>query len=346
MSLKKRLIEMIRANGPLPVSVYMQLCLHDPEEGYYAVRPGLGTDFITAPEISQIFGELLGLWAAHEWQAMGSPSNVNLIEFGPGRGTLMADAIRAVRGAPFYSALSLNLIEPSPALRNAQTEQLGEVSPRFASELSDIPAGHSIILANEYLDCLPARQFVMSNGEWRERVVGVDEHGALTFGMSADRAPNTPANTTGTAELQPGLELLVDQLKRRREAGGIFRALFIDYGTVDGSPGDTLRAYKNGQQLHPLAEPGGTDLTVDVDFARLHSLAEKAGLDVAGPISQGGFLMRLGVEERMQALIDANPNGAEDLYKGARKLVDPSEMGERFKVICLSTPGLPMPAGF
>ena len=346
MSLKQRLIDLIQANGPLPVSVYMQLCLHDPEEGYYATRPGLGTDFITAPETSQVFGELLGLWAAHEWQAMGAPASIRLAEFGPGRGTLMSDALRATRTTSFRQALSLYLIEPSPALRLQQSKRLAESALNFAEELRDVPAGHTLILANEYLDCLPARQFVKSDGEWRERVIGLDDKGDLAFGLSVDRAPETPANAGAAAELQPGLELLVDQLRRRHEEGDTFRTLFIDYGSEDGPPADTLRAYKNGVQVHPLAAPGASDLTVDVDFQRLKTLAKAAGLSLHGAVTQSGFLMRLGIEERMQALIKSNPDGAEDIYEGVRKLVDPTEMGERFKVICISSPGLPIPAGF
>ena len=346
MSLKSRLTEMIRANGPLPVSVYMQLCLHDPVEGYYAARPGLGTDFTTAPEISQVFGELLGLWAAHEWQAMGAPDAMNLIEFGPGRGTLMADALRATRNTPFAATMQLHLIEPSPALQKAQAERLSSTPLRFADEMSDIPAGHTLILANEYLDCLPARQFVTSEGNWYERVIGLDASGNLAFGLSTDRAPETPASMGSGAEIQPGLELLVDQLRRRLDAGDTFRALFIDYGSDGGPPGDTLRSYKNGKQIHPLSEPGAADLTVDVDFKRLSQLASAAGLSVSAIAPQGTFLMRLGAEARMQSLIDSEPSRAEDIYKGVRRLVDPDEMGERFKVICISSPGLPEPAGF
>lgn len=337
---------MIRANGPLPVSVYMQLSLHDPAEGYYATRPGLGTDFITAPEISQVFGELLGLWAAHEWQAFDAPSRVNLVELGPGRGSLMADALRAVQGTPFDNAHHLHLIEPSPTLRQAQAERLSGASPSFAPKLTDIPSGHTLILANEYLDCLPIRQFVNSNGEWHERVIGEGASHDLVFGLSTDRTPDTPASSGDVAELQPGLELVVDQLRRRLEMGDVFRALFVDYGTTDGPPGDTLRAYKNGKQIDPLAQPGASDLTVDVDFARFKQLANEAGLSVAGPITQGEFLGRLGIEVRMQGLIGSNPDQAEEIYTGVSKLVDPAEMGERFKVICVSSPGLPEPAGF
>lgn len=337
---------MIRANGPLPVSVYMQLCLHDPDEGYYATRPGLGNDFTTAPEISQVFGELIGLWAAHEWQTIGAPETVNLIEFGPGRGTLMADGLRATRKTPFSEAVSLHLIEPSPALREQQRARLKHTELTFVSELNEISIGHSIILANEYLDCLPARQFMKTDGEWRERVIGLNDDDQLAFGLAADRALETPASVGDAAELQLGLELLIDQLKRRADAGDTFRALLIDYGTTSSAPRDSLRSFKSGEQIHPLASPGTSDLTVDVDFNRLRSLARKAGLAVDGAINQGDFLLGLGIEQRMQRLIDANPDQGEQIYDGVRRLVDPSEMGERFKVICMSSPGLQAPAGF
>ena len=346
MNLKNRLIEMIETSGPLPVSTFMQMCLHDPAEGYYTTRPGLGSDFITAPEISQVFGELLGLWAAHEWQAIGAPSNLNFVEFGPGRGTLMADALRAAASTDLLSNAHIHLIEPSPALRKFQSEKLAAHAVRHADNLESVPIGHTLIIGNEYLDCLPVRQFAKSDGLWRERVIGLTPENDLAFGLTTDRAPDHPASEASAAELQPGLELLVESLKQRHEAGDVFRALFIDYGSVDGPPADTLRAYRNGTQIHPLVDPGTCDLTVDVDFQRLRSLAQKAGLSVNSAIPQGGFLMRLGVEARMQALIRIHPSRGDEIFEGVGRLVDPTEMGERFKVICISSPGLPTPAGF
>ena len=347
-TLKSRLKAMIRADGPMPVSAYMNTCLHDPKHGYYATRPGLGTDFITAPEISQIFGELLGLWSAHEWQAMDAPEAVNLIELGPGRATLMADALRASQSVPgFHDALSLNLVEASPTLRALQSSQLAAHNPSFQPDLNPIPTGHTIILANEYLDCLPARQFVQDGDDWRERVIGLDDNDALTFGLATDRAPQAIASASGGAvEFQPGLDVIIDQLKQRAEAGDVFRALLIDYGPTDTAPTDTLRAYKAGEQVHPLADPGGCDLTVDVDFVRLKRLAEAAGLTVHGPVPQGQFLLSLGAEARLNRLTKTQPEQAENLYEGVRKLVDPDEMGTRFKAICISAGGLPPPAGF
>ena len=243
MSLKDRLIDMIRANGPMPVSVYMQLCLHDPMEGYYTTRPGLGQDFITAPEISQVFGELIGLWALHEWQAMGQHPTA-LVELGPGRGTLMKDALRALSGKEFLEAMQLYFLEASPALSALQKEAISEASPIHIDELSEAPIGHTLIIANEYLDCLPARQFVQSEGEWHERVVGLNEDGEIAFGLAVDRSPNDQANMHGAAEVQPGLELLIDQLVRRHQAGDVYRALFIDYGTADGAAGDAQALIK------------------------------------------------------------------------------------------------------
>ncbi|MEO0982415.1 MAG: SAM-dependent methyltransferase [Pseudomonadota bacterium] len=331
----------------MTVSAYMRACLHDPLHGYYATRPGLGADFTTAPEISQVFGELIGLWAAHEWRAIGAPEAFSLVELGPGRGTMMADALRATAAAPgFQESLRLNLVEASPALRAAQAERLHPHAPIFKDSLAEVAPGATLILANEFLDCLPARQFVEDAGVWRERVVGLDEVGELAFGLAVDQPPGDVATrATAALEVQPGLDTLVENLKRRSDAGNVFRALFIDYGPSDHAPGDTLRAYRRGAQERPLACPGEADLTVDVDFGRLRRLAEAAGLSVAGPVEQGAFLQALGAQARLDALIKSNPADPDRLFDGVRKLVDPAEMGARFKAICLSSPGLPAPAG-
>ena len=348
MTLKDRIVRLIETDGPIPVSTYMQLALHDPQQGYYATRPGLGVDFITAPEISQIFGELLGLWAVHEWRAMGSPDTVNLVEIGPGRGVLLADALRVATsagGTDFGRALRLHLIEPSPALRDIQTEHLSTFGPSFADQLPNIPAGPMILLANEYLDCLPARQFRKVGETWRECVVGLDETGGLAFGLAADEqnAPEGTAQTAAVVEVQTGFELMLAELATREAP---FRALFIDYGPGETSPGDSLRAFRQGEQISPLAAPGETDLTVDVDFGRLARLARSMGLTVAGPEPQGLFLLGLGAQARLDQLVKANPDDAETIFTQAQRLIDPKDMGERFKAICLSSNGLPQPAGF
>jgi len=355
MSLKDRLIQQIRMDGPIPVSAFMQTCLHDPGDGYYANGAGLGKDFITAPETSQMFGELIGLWIVNEWKALGSFATFNVVEMGPGRGTLMADAMRAAHAATdsnFANGLFLELIEASPALRKIQDAKLEPHNPKFKDTVDDIMTGSTFIIANEFLDCLPARQFVREGEIWRERIVGLDESGELAFGvdrsdLNAEAAANLPAlGLSAEAELQPGLDGLVDTLVARHEKGDRFHALFIDYGPDNGTPGDTLRAYQDGKQVHPLACPGEADLTVDVDFARLAKLATRAGLSVSGPIAQGAFLGALGLQERLNMLIKAHPEKAEPLFESAQKLVAPDQMGTRFKVICISSPGLPRPAGF
>ena len=348
MTLKDRIIRLIETGGPIPVSTYMQLALHDPQQGYYATRPGLGTDFITAPEVSQVFGELIGLWMVHEWRAMGAPEAFHLTEIGPGRGTLMADALRlayVAGGRDFANAAQLTLVEPSPELRKQQGARLKDYDPVFVDTLAHVPAGPMILIANEYLDCLPARQFRKADGQWRECVVGLDAAGDLTLGLAADEqgAPEGAAETSQAIEVQIGFDLLAADLLTRPAP---MRALFLDYGPADATPGDSLRAFSEGEQISPLARPGETDLTVDVDFARLKRLATKLGLDVAGPTPQGMFLMGLGAQARLNQLVEANPDHAETIFNNAQRLIDPKDMGSRFKAICLSSPGLPQPAGF
>lgn len=348
MTLEDRLVRLIASEGPIPLSAFMQLALHDPKEGYYATRPGIGRDFTTAPETSQIFGELIGLWLVHEWRAIGSPSPCRLVEIGPGHGLLMADALRIASvagGEAFEAAVMLTLVEPSPVLRDAQRERLSRYRPDFIKRLSDVPDGPMLLVANEYLDCLPARQFRRDRGAWRECVVGLTAEGRLAFGLAADepRPPDGAAFTGEVVEIQTGLDLVVADLVSRTAP---FRALFIDYGSPAHTPGDTLRAYREGRQVSPLEMPGASDLTVDVDFGRLTRLAEKAGLAVTGPAPQGMFLLGLGAQARLTQLIKANPDQADAVFAAAQKLIDPAQMGERFQAICLSSQGLPSPAGF
>jgi len=214
--LKDRLIKMIAASGPISLSDYMNTCLHDRQHGYYATRPGLGRDFITAPEMSQVFGELLGLWAAHTWQQMGAPQRVSLVEVGPGRGTLMRDALRAAATVPdFAAAVDLYLVEPSPVLRASLIDRLGAYEPEFLDKVEDIPTHQPfILLANEWLDCLPVRQFTKSEAGWHERLVGADGEGVLYFGLSKTPVPPLPGfdGCEESCEVQPGLDVLVTVL--------------------------------------------------------------------------------------------------------------------------------------
>jgi NADH dehydrogenase [ubiquinone] 1 alpha subcomplex assembly factor 7 len=331
----------------MSVAQYMTLCLHDPSAGYYATRPGIGRDFTTAPETSQVFGELLGAWVLHEWRAMGAPDPFWLLELGPGRGVMMADMLRAAgKDTSFRRAVRLAVAEASPTLASEQKERIGAFGPLSVRDVHDLPPGPVIVVANEYLDCLPVRQAVRTDAGWRERCVGLNPAGDLVWGMGAPfQLPADMSPSGEVAEIAPAIETLVRQLSLRFPASG-GRALLIDYGPADACPGDTLRAYRAGRQVDPLEAPGESDLTADVDFGRLARLARAAGLCVSGPVSQGAFLMQLGLQQRVDALVAADPARAADVFARARRLVDPADMGERFKAICIAPGGVPVPPGF
>jgi SAM-dependent MidA family methyltransferase len=347
--LEQRIREAILSDGPMPVSLYMTMCLHDPRDGYYATRAGFNRDFTTAPETSQVFGELLGAWVAHEWQAMGSPSPFYLCEMGPGRGTMMADMLRAARGAPgFLDAMKLVLVEASPMLKALQAEKLVAFAPEFVDNLESLPPGPAIIIGNEYLDCLPIMQFVRRDVSWHQCLVGLGEPDGLQWGMGpVTGAPGYPASENTVYEVAPGMRTLVEVLAARF-ATHPGRALFIDYGSED-PPNNTLRSYKDGKQLHPLAEPGASDLTADVDFGHLKKLAQEAKLAVHGPTPQLAFLYELGFAERVKALATANPDRSAQIIAAANELVDERRghgMGLRFMAICLASAGTAKPPGF
>ena len=345
--LRTRIIDTIRVNGPMPVSLYMLMCLHDPRAGYYATRPALNVDFTTAPETSQVFGELIGLWTAHEWMSLGKPTPFYLIELGPGRGVMMADALRAAASVPgFLDAALVTLVEASPALREEQSTRLAKYSPQHFDDLDAVPPGPSIILANEFLDCLAIRQFVRDGANWRERQVGVDRVGDLAFGIGPPAELPLHLTPIGDqVEAAPALESFTDAISRRfHQHPG--RALVIDYGPDDHSPTDTLRAYAAGRQVPPLSNPGATDLTADVDFPRLARLCDQHGLAIHGPVTQQHFLARLGARQRMENLQRLNPDRVADIRAAVEKLVSPNEMGTRFKVVALSIPSAETPPGF
>lgn len=335
----------IRANGPMPVSLYMLMCLHDPRHGYYATRPALNVDFTTAPETSQVFGELLGLWAAHEWRAMGAPASFVLLELGPGRGAMMADMLRAARNVPGFSeAVHIALVEASPVLRAQQELRLAGWPVTFHTGVDDAPSGPIIIIANEFLDCMGVHQAVRTADGWRERQVGLAEGGLgqtgrLRFGLGPPVIPPEEVRPRGDeVEWAPALETLLAAIAHRFQSQD-GRALFIDYGPTDHAPGDTLRAFRGGVQVDPLAEPGACDLTADVDFGRLARLAQLGGLGVFGPVTQADFLTRLGIAERGAALAAANPARAGQITSEIAKLIAHDQMGERFKAVCLAPGG-------
>ncbi|MDD2876397.1 MAG: SAM-dependent methyltransferase [Acidiphilium sp.] len=307
---------------------------------YYATHDPFA-DFVTAPEISQVFGELLGLWAGLVWQMMDTPKQISLVEAGPGRGTLMHDALRAIRRAVpgLAAALSVHLIETSPRLIPVLQSAIPEAT--IHADLNAIPGGPIIFLANEFLDALPIRQFIRRSSGWAERYV---ENMQFT-----DRPTDVslPDDTAGTIrESGEAAETFMIALAARltRQGG---TALIIDYGPLHSGPGDTLQAIRGTQPANPLAEPGTADLTAHVDFARLVSTAVEAGCRVSGPVPQGTFLASLGIHERTAQLgRGANPDAAIKLMAATRRLTAPEAMGSLFKALALGHPSLPALPGF
>ena len=351
-----RLIERIQMDGPIPLDRFMVLALQDPKHGYYVTRDPLGADgdFATAPEISQIFGELLGLWAVDLWARMGEPASLRLIELGPGRGTLMADALRAARVAPrFLEAVDVCLIETSPVLTERQRAALASAPVRvnWRERFEDAPGGPAIVFANEFFDALPVRQYVNTPQGWRERLVGLDEAGRLNFVLAPllEQAIRVRAPDGAVIEVGIAARRFASGLARRLvDQGGC--ALILDYGYVRAGLGETLQAMRRGAPVAPLQDPGEVDLTAHVDFAALAKEARAQGARVRGPLEQGAFLRRLGLAERAERLARAaTPAQRESLMAGAARIADPSHeraMGALFKVLAIASPQGPEPTGF
>jgi NADH dehydrogenase [ubiquinone] 1 alpha subcomplex assembly factor 7 len=333
MNLRERLVSRIARSGPMPISDFMTACLHDQEAGYYATRPGLGErgDFITAPHVSQMFGELLGLWAAEVWIRLGRPERVRLVELGPGDGTMIGDMLRAARAVPaFRAATDVWLVETSAPLKSAQAAALAATPVRWARDIASLPSDlPCILVANEFLDCLPIEQWVRRGDERFLRRVGVDASGALAFVDDA-RRPGPGA----IVECSPALAHF------GREVGAMIAevrgaALFIDYGSADTATGDTLQALRKHRKESPLAHPGEADLTAHVHFPTFLAAARACGAETAPLETQGDFLRRLGIEARAQALAEANARKAELVGRQLERLVAPARMGGLFKVACL-----------
>jgi NADH dehydrogenase [ubiquinone] 1 alpha subcomplex assembly factor 7 len=308
---------------------------------YYATHDPFA-DFTTAPEITQVFGEVLGLWAAVTWRSMGAPSPVSLVEMGPGRGTLMADALRAIaQAAPdFHGEAAIHLVETSPRLRAAQRQRLGAVC--WHDAIDTVPDGAMIVLGNEFLDALPVRQFVRRGPGWTERFVGPD---GFIESPSDDRVEHETADGD-VVERREGAETIAATLGARltRHKGA---ALFLDYGPEVSASGDSLQAIADGQPADPLGPPGSADLTAHVDFARFGAAAKAAGARIHGPIPQGVFLARLGLLQRANQLARNQPAAkAEAAMQGARRLTEPDRMGRLFKAIALVSPCADIPPGF
>jgi len=349
MSLRERLAAQIRSSGPLTVAQYMSACLHDPQFGYYATRPALGAggDFITAPLVSQMFGEILGLWAAECWDRLGRPAKIRLVETGPGDGTLMSDMLRAARIVPaFLAAAEVWLVEVSAPLRALQRQRLGEAA-RWAPSLDEVPAGAPVILfGNELLDCLPTRQWVRTRAGWAERMVGLAPDGGLAFGLGGSLAsPDAPDAPPGAvlevSPAQAAFGLRLGDLVAR-ESGA---ALLIDYGRSEPGVGDTLQALHRHRKVDPLAAPGEADLTVHADFPAVLAAARRGGARTGPLRTQRDFLRDLGIEARAEALARTRPDQAAILARQLDRLIGLDQMGELFKAACIHSPGW-TPPGF
>lgn len=356
--LETEIRRLIAIAGPMPVAQYMSLCLTHPEHGYYTTRDPLGRsgDFTTAPEISQMFGELIGLWAAAVWRQMGSPENLRLVELGPGRGTMMLDMLRAAQVVPaFRAAIVGHLVEISPALQRRQRQTLQGIDVPLLWHLSidEVPEGPMILFANEFFDALPVHQAVKQDDGWHERVVAVDADGAFAFDAARDPIPRFAETLPERVRDAPvgavfewRSDRVVFEIGRRLVHGG-GAALVIDYGHSESDTGETLQAVARHAFADPLAGPGEVDLTAHVDFAALALAAESIGARVDGPLTQHDFLLRLGIEARAQTLKSkAPPDQAAAIDAAMARLIDlaPEGMGRLFKVLGLADPELgPLP---
>lgn len=309
---------------------------------YYAARDPF-QDFVTSPEISQAFGECLGLWAAVTWQAMGRPDPVLLVECGPGRGSLMADALRAIAEImpDFRAALQVQLVETSPRLREAQAAKLGAVGATWHADVATLPEAPMILLANEFLDALPIRQFIRRGASWCERFVmnGAFIEQPSDVGLGHD-APEGAVHEVNEAAQHFAAWL---GLRLARHGGA---ALLIDYGPAESSFGDSLQAMRAGQSVDPLSAPGEVDITAHVDFAAFAAAARAAGAVAHGPLPQGVFLQRLGFMTRAAMLARLDPTRAQAQLAAAHRLTAPEAMGRLFKALALCDSSLPIPAGF
>ena len=356
--LETEIRRLIAVAGPMSIAEYMRLCLTHPQYGYYVTRDPLGAhgDFVTAPEISQMFGELIGVWMVAVWQQMGSPENVRVVELGPGRGTLMNDALRAAKVVgDFHAALVVHLVEISPKLQQAQ-EQLLEglgVPILWHSALAEVPSGPVIIIANEFIDALPAHQAVKRADGWHERVVEIAPSGELAIGIARDPLPHFEATLPrGLRQAPEGSvyewrsDTLALEIGRRVRTDGA--ALIIDYGHAWYGLGETLQAVAGHSFTDPLRAPGEADLTAHVDFAALAQSAQIIGGRIHGPISQRDLLRGLGIDKRAAALKTRAPERAAEIDQALARLTatGPRGMGELFKALAIADSKLGKLPGF
>lgn len=347
----------IAADGPISVADYMAQALGHREFGYYMGKDPLGIagDFTTAPEISQMFGELVGLWCANAWLALGKPTPFTLAELGPGRGTLMADALRALETLPdCRAAARVHLVETSPHLRQRQRESLSDIEVTWHDSVEDLPMAPAIFIANEFFDALPIEQYVYQDGGWRQRLVDLAPNASDTapefkfsHATTPDPSQNLPAAENGAiVESSPPSQQIATEIARRiRSNAGA--ALIIDYGYAGPAVGDTLQAVRAHDYAPVLENPGAADLTAHVDFNALATAVHTADAICWGPIDQGAFLRRLGIEARAATLAGAaTPAQKADIEIARERLIGDAQMGTLFKVLAIGSRGTLPPAGF
>ncbi|MEJ2228485.1 MAG: SAM-dependent methyltransferase [Alphaproteobacteria bacterium] len=354
----ENLVRRLAEQGPMSVGEYMRWCLTGREDAYYRDGNPLGGagDFVTAPEVSQIFGELISMWACAVWQSAGAPSPFTLAELGPGRGTLMQDAIRASRSVPeFHEAARVHLVETSATLRETQRQTLIHAcTPEWHEDISALPAVATLAIANEFFDALPVEQYVFSQGEWRRRVVALNDQGELAFAVGGfapppmHLLPKAPPCEGDILEHHPDVIPIMNELGRRAKTAPLALVL-ADYGYERLDYGDTFQAVRHHGYASVFETPGEIDLSAHVSFTELRMAAEAAGLQVFGPMPQGDFLLALGLEQRLRQLL-ANADLSEEqratLFLGARRLADPFQMGSLFKVMAITSADVPPPPPF
>lgn len=345
--LERLIRDVIATDGPMRLDRYMGLCLGHPQHGYYMTRDPLGErgDFITAPEVSQVFGELIGVWSVGAWAAMGEPAQVNLVELGPGRGTLMADMLRTIRKAApgLAAAATPRLVETSPVLRAKQRHAVGP-GASWHTSLEEVPGGPMILIANEFFDAIPIRQIEKCQGRWHERVIGL-EGGHLARGLAGPISG--PEGRDGdVVELAPARDAIARHVGERL-SGEPGAALIIDYGHLASAPGDTLQAMRAHGFTALTEQPGDCDITSHVDFAALGAALQAGGARVHTPITQRAFLLAMGLETRIARLAaQADAGMGAILHRQMARLADENQMGNLFKVLAATSPGMASPYPF
>ncbi|MBB4198504.1 methyltransferase [Rhodoblastus sphagnicola] len=347
--------EIIAHDGPISVERFMALALTHPSKGYYTSRDPFGAagDFITSPEISQMFGELLGLWAADLWERIGAPPELRLVELGPGRGALMSDFLRAARVAPgFFDALDVHLVEASDKLADRQSEALAGCGRPVSwhRTIDGVPPGPAIFIANEFFDALPVRHYIKTPEGWRERLIGLDHEGRLAYGLGVEVEPflKAAAEDGEILEINAAAQRVMSQIASRIvEQNGALLA--VDYGYLRTGFGETLQAIKAHEFVDPLAEPGQADLTTHVDFSALSRAARSAHAETHGPVTQGRFLIDIGIVQRAEALAsraDEHERARIDAALGRLTDMEETGMGALFKVLAVTRRGLRDLPGF